>query len=78
MEFVKTKVSQIIIMKKHYETLGLTQDASQEDITQAFERLNKTLDPANNDNLDFFVEEHAAVVEAFNALKKTFKELGIK
>ena len=60
-------------MKKHYETLGLTQDASQEDITQAFERLNKTLDPANNDNLDFFVEEHAAVVEAFNALKKTFK-----
>ena len=60
-------------MKKYYQILGLQEGASQQEITQAFERLNETLDPANNDNLDFFKEEHAAVVNAFNELKKTFK-----
>ena len=60
-------------MKKYYQILGLQEGASQQEITQAFERLNETLAPANNDNLDFFKEEHAAVANAFNELKKTFK-----
>tara|TARA_A100001015_G_scaffold72901_1_gene80853 strand:- start:956 stop:3349 length:2394 start_codon:yes stop_codon:yes gene_type:complete len=58
---------------KYYQILGLQEGASQQEITESFERLNETLDPANNDNLDFFKEEHASVVNAFNELKKTFK-----
>ena len=60
-------------MIKYYQILGLQEGASQQEITESFERLNETLDPANNDNLDFFKEEHASVVNAFNELKKTFK-----
>ena len=60
-------------MIKYYQILGLQEGASQQEITESFERLNETLDPANNDNLDFFKEEHASVVSAFNELKKTFK-----
>jgi DnaJ-class molecular chaperone len=32
-------------MKKHYQTLGLKEGASQEEIQEAYERLSDTLDP---------------------------------
>ena len=55
-------------MKKHYQTLGLQEGASQEEIKTAYDKLSKELDPANNDNLEFFVEEFALLQEAYKAL----------
>ena len=52
-------------MKKHYQTLGLQEGASQEEIQEAYDRLSKDLDPANNDNQEFFVEEFALLKEAY-------------
>ena len=57
-------------MKKNYQTLGLKEGASQEEIQEAYERLSDTLDPKKNDNLDFFIEEYALVQEAYEFLKK--------
>ena len=55
-------------MEKHYKTLGLKESATQEEIQEAYERLSKELDPANNDNQEFFVEEFALLKEAYKAL----------
>ena len=55
-------------MKQHYKTLGLQEGASQEEIQVAYERLSKELDPANNDNQEFFKEEYKKVQEAYEAL----------
>ena len=48
-------------MKQHYTTLGLQEGASQEEIEGAYKRLSKELDPANNDNQEFFIEEFAVI-----------------
>ena len=58
-------------MKKHYKTLGLEDGASQEEIQTAYERLSKELDPKNNDNQEFFVEEYKKVQEAYKALSNS-------
>jgi len=58
-------------MKKHYYVLGLKEGASQEQIQEAYERLSKELDPANNDNQEFFVEEFKKVQEAYKALSNS-------
>ena len=58
-------------MKKHYKTLGLEDGASQEEIQTAYERLSKELDPRNNDNQEFFVEEYQKVQEAYEALSNS-------
>ena len=58
-------------MKKHYYILGLKEGASQEEIQEAYERLSKELDPANNDNQEFFIEEFKKVQEAYKALSNT-------
>ena len=55
-------------MKNHYESLGLQEGASQEAIQEAFERLSKELNPANNENQEFFIEEHEKVQEAYKVL----------
>ena len=55
-------------MKKYFKTLGLEKDATQEQIQEAYERLSKELDPANNDNQEFFVEEFALLKEAYKAI----------
>ena len=55
-------------MKKYFKTLGLEKDATQEQMQEAYERLSKELDPANNDNQEFFVEEFALLKEAYKAL----------
>ena len=56
---------------KHFETLGLQEGATQEDIQAAYERLSKELNPSNNDNQEFFVEEYKKVQEAYKALHNT-------
>ena len=58
-------------MNKHHKTLGLKNSASQEEIQTAYERLSKELDPANNDNQEFFKEEYDKVQEAYKALSQT-------
>tara|TARA_B110000879_G_scaffold25355_1_gene34101 strand:+ start:3824 stop:4507 length:684 start_codon:yes stop_codon:yes gene_type:complete len=58
-------------MKNHFKSLKLEQGASQEAIQAAYERLSKELDPAKNDNQDFFVEEYAKVQEAYKALSQS-------
>lgn len=58
-------------MKHHLETLGLQEDASQEQIQEAYHRLSKELNPANNDNQDFFVEEYQKLQEAYKALNQS-------
>ena len=55
-------------MKNYYETLGLQEGASQEAIQEAFERLSKELNPANNENQEFFIEEYDNVQEAHKVL----------
>ena len=55
-------------MKQHYTTLGLQEGASQEEIEGAYKRLSKELDPANNDNQEFFKEEYKKLQAAYQAL----------
>ena len=55
-------------MKQHYTTLGLEEGASQEAIKAAYTKLNKELNPANNDNQEFFKEEFEKVQAAYKAL----------
>mgnify|MGYP001572727688 FL=1 len=58
-------------MKNYYKTLGIKEGASQEEIQTAYERLSKELDPKNNDNQEFFVEEYKKVQEAYKALSNS-------
>jgi preprotein translocase subunit Sec63 len=58
-------------MKTHYQTLGLKEGASQQEIKEAYERLSKELDPVANNNEDFFVEEYFKVREAYKALSSS-------
>ena len=58
-------------MKHHFDTLGLREDASQEQIQEAYHRLSKELNPANNDNQEFFVEEYQKLQEAYKALNQS-------
>ena len=55
-------------MKQHYTTLGLQEGASQEEIEGAYKRLSKELNPANNDNQEFFKEEYKKLQAAYKAL----------
>lgn len=55
-------------MKKYFKILGLEEGASKQEIEAAYNRLSKDLDPASNDNLDFFIEEYALVQEAYKKL----------
>ena len=58
-------------MKKYYVSLGLKEGASQEDIQAAFDRLSEELDPAKNNNEEFFVEEYEKVQKAYKALSNS-------
>ena len=55
-------------MKKYYDTLGLKNGASQEEIQAAYEKLSNELNPNKNNNEAFFVEEYKKVQEAYEAL----------
>ena len=58
-------------MSNHLKTLGLQEGASQEQIQEAYDRLSKELDPTNNDNQEFFIEEYKKVQEAYEALSNS-------
>ena len=58
-------------MNYHYKTLGLKEDASQEEIKIAYDKLSKELNPSNNDNQEFFEEEYKKVQEAYKALSNS-------
>jgi len=64
-------------MKKHYQALGLKEGASQEEVQEAFERLSNALNPSNNNNQEFFIEEYDKVQEAYKALSNS-SILGLK
>lgn len=58
-------------MKNHYQTLGLEVGASQEAIQEAYDRLYKELDPINNNNQEFFIEEFEKLKEAYKVLRNS-------
>ena len=58
-------------MKEYFETLNLKEGASQEEIQAAYDKLSKELDPANNNNQEFFKEEYDKVQEAYKALSNS-------
>jgi len=55
-------------MINYYKILGLENGASLSDIEASYNKLSKELDPKNNDNQDFFIEEFALLQEAYKAL----------
>ena len=58
-------------MKNHYQTFGLEEGASQEAIQEAYDRLCKELDPVNNDNQKFFIEEFEKLQVAYKVLRNS-------
>jgi vacuolar-type H+-ATPase subunit H len=58
-------------LKEYFETLNLKEGASQEEIQAAYDKLSKELDPANNNNQEFFKEEYDKVQEAYKALSNS-------
>ena len=59
------------MMSEQHKTLGLQEGASQKEIQTAYDRLSKELDPKNNDNQEFFVEEYKKVQDAYQALSNS-------
>jgi curved DNA-binding protein CbpA len=55
-------------MINYYKILGLEDGASLSEIEASYNKLSKDLDPANNDNQEFFVEEFKLLKEAYKAL----------
>ena len=55
-------------MKKYYKTLGLNEGASKKEIQITYNRLLKDLDPKNNDNQKFFIEETKKIKDAYEKL----------
>lgn len=55
-------------MKEYFKILGLQEGASKEEIQKAYKKLSKELDPKNNDNQDFFIEESEKLDEAYGRL----------
>ena len=65
-------------MINYYKILGLENGASLSEIEASYNKLSKELDPKNNDNQDFFIEEFALLQEAYKALTgKESKEADI-
>ena len=58
-------------MKHHFDALGLQEGATHEEVQEAYDRLSKELNPTNNDNQDFFVEEYQKLQEAYKALNQS-------
>lgn len=55
-------------MKKYYKILGLKEGASKKEIQITYNRLLKDLDPKNNDNQEFFIEETKKIKDAYKKL----------
>ncbi|WP_313216807.1 DnaJ domain-containing protein, partial [Soonwooa sp.] len=55
-------------MKDYYYFLGVSQDASAEDIKKAYRKLSMKYHPDKNDNDDFFELRFREVQEAYEVL----------
>ncbi|UKB82144.1 DnaJ domain-containing protein [Chryseobacterium sp. MEBOG06] len=55
-------------MKDYYYFLGISQDASEEDIKKAYRKLSLKYHPDKNDNDDFFADRFREILEAYETL----------
>ncbi|ASW73217.1 molecular chaperone DnaJ [Chryseobacterium piperi] len=55
-------------MKDYYYFLGVSEDASEEDIKKAYRKLSLKYHPDKNDNDDFFAERFREIQEAYETL----------
>lgn len=55
-------------MREHFQTLGLSEGASKDEIQRAYDRLSVELNPENHESKEFFKEEFEKVKKAYNAL----------
>ncbi|WP_370897867.1 J domain-containing protein [Chryseobacterium gossypii] len=60
-------------MKDYYYFLGISQDASDEDIKKAYRKLSLKYHPDKNDNDDFFADRFREIQEAYETLSDPAK-----
>lgn len=60
-------------MKDYYYFLGISQDASEEDIKKAYRKLSLKYHPDKNENDDFFAERFREIQEAYGILSDPAK-----
>lgn len=60
-------------MKDYYYFLGISQDASEEDIKKAYRKLSLKYHPDKNENDDFFAERFREIKEAYEILSDSVK-----
>lgn len=60
-------------MKDYYYFLGISQDASEEDIKKAYRKLSLKYHPDKNDNDDFFADRFREIQEAYEILSDSSK-----
>ncbi|WP_433631034.1 J domain-containing protein [Chryseobacterium cucumeris] len=66
-------------MKDYYYFLGISQDASEEDVKKAYRKLSLKYHPDKNDNDDFFADRFREIQEAYEtlsdrALRRTYDQ----
>ena len=54
--------------KEALQILGLGKNASKQEIDDAYKKLSEELDPANNDNQEFFIEKHKELQDIYQLL----------
>lgn len=60
-------------MKDYYYFLGISQDASEEDIKKAYRKLSLKYHPDKNENDDFFAERFREIQEAYETLSDSVR-----
>ncbi len=60
--------SEILSVKDYYYFLGISQDASEEDIKKAYRKLSLKYHPDKNENDDFFADRFREIQEAYEML----------
>jgi curved DNA-binding protein CbpA len=55
-------------MKDYYYFLGISQDASEEDIKKSYRKLSLKYHPDKNENDDFFADRFREIQEAYETL----------
>jgi len=60
-------------MKDYYYFLGISHDASEEDIKKAYRKLSLKYHPDKNDNDDFFADRFREILEAYETLSDKSK-----
>ncbi|EJL75468.1 J domain-containing protein [Chryseobacterium populi] len=63
-------------MKDYYYFLGISQDASEEDIKKAYRKLSLKYHPDKNENDDFFADRFREIQEAYETLSDPVRRRG--